>query len=105
MCAKKLAKFVLENQLDGVDINYEDDFAIASGTAELWLSAFSQQLRVELPNSIISHSIKPTYFKQPNKGYNQVNKQVGSTIDFYNILYLQENNKIYNQYEEIFGSK
>lgn len=42
MCAKKLAKYVLANQLDGVDINYEDDFAIASGTADLWLSAFSQ---------------------------------------------------------------
>lgn len=46
MCAKKLAKFILENQLDGADINYEDDFAIAFGTAELWLSAFSQQLRL-----------------------------------------------------------
>jgi hypothetical protein len=27
--------------LDGVDINYEDDFAIASGTAELWLAVFA----------------------------------------------------------------
>ena len=32
-CAIKLAKFVLNNQLDGVDIYYEDDFAISSGTA------------------------------------------------------------------------
>jgi|688.fasta_scaffold590749_1 hypothetical protein len=40
-CAKKLSTFVLNNKLDGVDINYEDDFAIASGTAELWLSVFT----------------------------------------------------------------
>lgn len=39
-CAKKLAKFVLTNSLDGVDINYSDDYAIQSGTAELWLSVF-----------------------------------------------------------------
>lgn len=90
---------MLSNNLDGVDINYEDDFAIASGTAELWLAAFSKQLRIELPNSIISHSIKPAFFKRKDKGYNKVHKEVGSTIDFYNILYMQENNKIYNQYE------
>lgn len=32
-CAKKLARFVQSNQLDGVDINYSDDTAIAAGTA------------------------------------------------------------------------
>lgn len=32
-CAKKLARFVQSNQLDGVDINYSDDSAIAAGTA------------------------------------------------------------------------
>lgn len=42
VCARKLAKFVVSNNLDGVDINYEDDFAIASGRAELWLTVFSQ---------------------------------------------------------------
>lgn len=40
VCARKLAKFVLSNNLDGVDINYEDDYAIASGNAELWLRNF-----------------------------------------------------------------
>lgn len=89
VCAKKLARFVLSNQLDGVDINYEDDFAIATGTAELWLSVFSHELRRLLPNSIISHSVKPAFFKNVGKGYHKVNQQVGYTIDFYNILYLQ----------------
>lgn len=32
-CANKLAKFVIANHLDGVDINYFDDFAVASGTS------------------------------------------------------------------------
>lgn len=32
-CAKKLATFVINNELDGVDISYFDDFAMASGTA------------------------------------------------------------------------
>lgn len=102
-CAKKLSKFVLLNQLDGVDINYEDDFAIASGTAELWLYAFSQELRKLLPSSIICHSVKPSYFRTAGQGYNKVNQQVGDTIDFYNILYMREPLNNYNEYAEIFG--
>lgn len=30
---------------------------------------------------------------------------MGSTIDFYNILYLQDSATAYNEYEEIFGSQ
>lgn len=41
-CAKKLARFVLSNSLDGVDVNYNDDFAIANGNADLWLTIFTQ---------------------------------------------------------------
>lgn len=56
-----------------------------------------------LPNHVISHSIKPSYFKEDSKGYNLVHKQVGDTIDFYNIFYIQEADSQYDEYEEIFG--
>jgi CO dehydrogenase/acetyl-CoA synthase epsilon subunit len=88
-CAKKLAKFVLSNQLDGVDVKYTDDYAIAAGTASLWLTAFTQELRRLLPTHIISHSIKPSYFQSKNQGYSEVNMQVRNKIDFYNILYME----------------
>lgn len=40
--AKKLAKFVIDNGFDGVDIAYNDDYAMSVGTAEIWLSSFTK---------------------------------------------------------------
>ena len=89
-CARRLSKFVLSNHLDGVDINYFDDFAFAAGTSEIWINSFTKQLRRLLPTSIITHSVKLSYLKTPEKGYNYVNNEIGNLIDFYNILYLEE---------------
>lgn len=36
-CARSLAAFVKANDLDGVDIDYEDSQAFNTGTAEAWL--------------------------------------------------------------------
>lgn len=41
-CARRLSKFVLSNHLDGVDINYFDDFAFAAGTSEIWINSFTK---------------------------------------------------------------
>ncbi len=36
-CANKLGEFVLDNNLDGVDIDWEDNIAMEAGTGEAWI--------------------------------------------------------------------
>lgn len=62
--AQSLASFVINNGLDGIDIDYEDFDAISAGTAVNWLVEFTQALRNELPAGqfLISHApVAPWY--------------------------------------------
>jgi chitinase len=43
--ATSLANWVLDNNLDGVDIDYEDNEAMSASTAENWLITFQKKLR------------------------------------------------------------
>lgn len=43
--AKKLAIFVRDNNLDGVDVEYNDDYSISTGASKVWLKAFMIELR------------------------------------------------------------
>lgn len=43
--ATNLANFVLINNLDGCDIDYEDNAAMEAGLAEAWLISFTRKLR------------------------------------------------------------
>jgi len=54
VCAQKLGKFVKENNLDGADIDWEDNEAMVRGDGEAWLINFTKTLRAELPEHIIS---------------------------------------------------
>lgn len=57
--ATKLATFATENELDGVDVDYEDFDAMSAGTAVPWLVTFTQTLRQKLPaGATISHARK-----------------------------------------------
>ena len=92
-CAVKLGKFVLENNLDGVDIDWEDNGAMQQGSGQKWLISFHNKLRSILPNHIISHAPQAPYFKQEfykNGAYININKAVGSTIDFYNVQFYNQ---------------
>jgi len=40
-----LAKFVLDNNYDGVDVDWEDDDAMSAGTGEAWLITCTKVLR------------------------------------------------------------
>jgi len=40
-----LANFVIKNNLDGVDLDYEDSPAFQNGTAEAWLITCTKVLR------------------------------------------------------------
>ena len=44
-CANKLGKVVLENNLDGVDIDWEDNIAMNAGNGETWIVNFMIRLR------------------------------------------------------------
>ena len=43
--ANSLATWVLANNFDGVDIDYEDNDAMTLATAEAWLITFQKKLR------------------------------------------------------------
>ena len=45
LCATKLGNFVLENNLDGVDIDWEDNGAMEAGKGEEWIISFTIKLR------------------------------------------------------------
>ena len=49
--ANTMAQFVLDNSLDGIDVDYEDLTAMnkGDGAAEAWVTTFTQTLRQTLP--------------------------------------------------------
>jgi hypothetical protein len=73
LTALKLADFVNSNNLDGVDIDWEDSAAFQYGIGEQWLITFTTALRSNLPNAIITHAPQAPYFAgtsvYPNNGY------------------------------------
>lgn len=103
--------------LDGVDIDYEDMDAMNGNKAEAWLirrstarsarivlaltlSAFQIELRRLLPSPyIISHAPVAPWFTSLNVyqsgAYVNIHKQVGSTIDFYNIQFYNQGVGVY----------
>lgn len=62
--ANNLGQFVLKNNLDGVDIDWEDNDAMEAGKGEDWLITFHKKLRSLLPNHIITHAPQAPYFKK-----------------------------------------
>ncbi len=53
-----LAQFVLDNNLDGVDLDFEDNAAMEIGTGEQWLITCTKKLREMLPSPqfVITHA-------------------------------------------------
>ncbi|KAM0752714.1 glycoside hydrolase [Meredithblackwellia eburnea MCA 4105] len=102
--ADKLAQFVKDMDLDGVDVDYEDMDAVAAGKSEDWLITLTKELRAKLPKPyIISHAPLAPWFStatsiSPGGGYMKIHKSVGSLIDFYNV-------QLYNQDGTVGGSK
>jgi len=108
-CGTDLANFVKTNQLDGVDLDYEDNDAMEKGKGEEWLIQITRTLRQLLPREqgyIISHAPQAPYFmgppKYPNGGYLTVDKQVGSLIDYYNVQFYNQAQTSYSSYQTLF---
>ena len=72
-----------DNNLDGLDLVYGDDFALHAALGEHWLIACTIAIRQVLPADeyILTHSMKAAYFAGaptfPLVGYITVNHQVG----------------------------
>ena len=64
--ANTMAAWVIEYDLDGIDVDYEDFDAInaGDGSAESWLTTFTQVLRDQLPQGqyILTHARKLLVF-------------------------------------------
>ncbi|KAJ8519827.1 hypothetical protein ONZ45_g3252 [Pleurotus djamor] len=95
--ANTMAAWVKQYSIDGIDVDYEDFNAInaGDGKAEAWLTNFTKQLRVQLPQSnyILTHAPVAPWFS-PNKfgggAYLTVHKNVGSMIDWYNVQFYNQ---------------
>jgi len=92
--AEKIATFVDNNGLDGVDIDWEDTAAFA-GTAGYngvtFLIKLTNALRHKLPEgAIITHAPQPPYLQKgiyENGNYVEIMQQVGDKIDWLNIQF------------------
>jgi chitinase len=109
-CANKLAQFVIDNNLDGVDIDWEDSpaFEKGDGSGEDWLITLTKRLRYLLPDSIITHAPQAPYFvgtkHYPKGGYIAVHEAVGDLIDFYNVQFYNQGVGVHDTAEQIFNT-
>jgi chitinase len=107
-CGNSLANFVLQNNLDGVDLDWEDTAAFQHGTGEAWLITLTKTLRQKLPKGryIISHAPQAPYFTgaptYPKGGYLTVDREVGNLIDFYNVQFYNQGSSTYDTYSYLF---
>ena len=85
-----MAQFVTTNQLDGIDVDYEDLAAMnkGDGSAEKWVGTFTQTLRAALPKGqfILTHAPLAPWLAPNNQfkggAYVAIHKSVGSLIDW-----------------------
>ncbi|WVF68575.1 hypothetical protein IAT40_003344 [Kwoniella sp. CBS 6097] len=104
--AQKLAKWVKDYGLDGVDIDYEDMSAMNSARAVAWLVTFQTELRRLLPSPyIITHAPVAPWFTSANDysdgAYVAIHQQVGDGIDFYNIQFYNQGDGVYGDCETL----
>jgi len=104
--AQQIAQFVITNQFDGVDLDYEDNNAMDAGTGVSWIVQCTQTLASLLPGYIISHAPQAPYFmtSYPQEGYLGVNSQVGNSITWYNVQFYNQGTSDYLTYQTVFVS-
>ncbi|CDO75671.1 Glycoside Hydrolase Family 18 protein [Trametes cinnabarina] len=100
--ANTMAQWVLDNELDGVDVDYEDLNAMDAqdGKAEKWLVTFTETLRHKLPKGhyLLTHAPVAPWFSptfNASGAYVTVHKQAGSLIDWYNVQFYNQGAGMY----------
>jgi chitinase len=102
--ANKMAQWVIDHDLQGIDVDFEDFDAFNSGTkAQTWLITFTKTLRAKLPAGqyTISHAPVAPWFSNSykNGGYLAVDRAVGDAIDWYNIQFYNQGSNMYTDCE------
>ena len=114
-CGENLAQFVIDMQLDGVDLDYEDNAAMESGTAVPWLiemtNAMIKKFKATGKKYIITHAPQAPYFidgKYP-KNYVDLHNStlsdgstVGDNIDSYLVQFYNQGSSSYSTYTSLF---
>ncbi len=91
--ADKLVAFIKENNLDGIDLDFEDTSAFkdtASYNGRQFLIDLTLELKKKLPiGQEIAHAPQPPYFRKGTEidGYVAVMEEAGHAIDFVNVQY------------------
>ncbi|WDE01059.1 glycosyl hydrolase family 18 protein [Thalassomonas actiniarum] len=92
--AQNIAGFITDNQLNGVDIDFEDTAAFtgdAGYNGVDFLINLTKALRLVLPapNYLITHAPQPPYLESGNPmgGYVQVMAEAGEDIDWLNLQF------------------
>ncbi|KAI9632985.1 glycoside hydrolase superfamily [Dioszegia hungarica] len=107
--AQQLAKFVVDYEFDGVDIDYEDMGAMNSDQAERWLIPFQKELRRLLPKPyLISHAPVAPWFTSSSAyrsgAYVAIHQSVGDGIDFYNMQFYNQGDGVYTDCNSLINS-
>ena len=102
--AQQIAQFVQTNQLDGVDLDYEDNTAMDSGVGVSWVINCTSTLASLLPGAIITHAPQAPYFMSSYAlgGYLTIDKQVGQYISWYNVQFYNQGSSDYQTYQTLF---
>ncbi|KAI8972253.1 glycoside hydrolase [Trametes punicea] len=109
--ANTMAQWVLDNQLDGIDVDYEDLTAMDArdGKAEAWLVTFTQTLRQKLPKGhyLLTHAPLAPWFSpvfNTTGAYLTVDQKAGSSIDWYNVQFYNQGADIYTTCDSLLNT-
>jgi hypothetical protein len=93
--ATNIISLLLDTQLDGVSIDFEDFHSVIDGTASAWLLTLLSGLRKGLPSSLIVLQIHPTFL---NKIALLKSATINSYVDLYVLKYHSMIKADYNTY-------
>ena len=114
-CGENLAQFVIDMQLDGVDLDYEDNAAMEAGTAVPWLiemtDAMVMKFKATGKKYIMTNAPQAPYFIDGRYPMNYVafhnsvlsdGTEVGDYIDSYLVQFYNQGSSTYSSYTSLF---
>ena len=114
-CGENLAQFAIDMQLDGVDLDYEDNAAMEAGTAVPWLiemmDAMVKKFKATGKKYIITNAPQAPYFIDGKYPQNYVafhksllsdGTTVGDNIDSYLVQFYNQGSSTYSSYTSLF---
>ena len=116
-CGENLAQFVIDMQLDGVDLDYEDNQAMNEGKAVPWLiemtDAMVKKFKAAGKKYIMTNAPQAPYFMDGHYKQNYVDlynaklsdgSRVGDHIDSYLVQFYNQGSSTYSNYTTLFES-